>query len=389
MSEPADATTTSAPATATPPHARAWPRRLWLAGRILVTIGAVGFAIFAWAWWWKVDGQNSAGTSGPLLNYVLLLTPGDIRGGSHPFIFHTLTILGLLIVPFLWLAKRRRGSILAMEANILWVLFLSILVLDQVPLHSVSLIDGLSPHEFAITGAPQAQVGFWIGLTALVLSILGALALIVATGWSTFGAHRGINWKTQRARVAAADLVERSAIRPRLARLPGAGGLTLGLVIFLIAILGMGWTAVNCTDRPLFLGQCTGLTFTGVLHYGIATQTDAFDPIAALYAIPALLVGGAILIAIGLWWWRRLTPGFSLWLTLYLAAATFFFIVAYAGTGAIAAHSADLGLQPGTWSAQAGLWVAALGLLIGWLALIPLWFRALRPTSTATATATA
>lgn len=385
MSEPADATTTSAPANATPPNAPTWPRRLWLTGRILVTIGAVGLALSSWMWWWQVSGFDSSSVLQSGTHYVLLLSPGDILPPfGNEFYIHVLTVAGLLLLPLLWLFRSTRFP---------WVnLLIAFIILQLASLAGsqalnpywdyqggiADLVPSLTPRQLIRDGPPHYQLGWTLNLASFLIIALGLATLLVAEARAL-----------KHSRTSAPQLQQPQPARPRLARLPAAGGLTLGLIIFLIGVLGMGWTAVNCTDRPLFLGNCTGLAFTGVLHYGIATQTDAFNPIAALFAIPTLLVGGAILVVVGLWWWRRLTPGLSLWITLYLATATFFFIVGYAGTGAIAAHSADLGLQPGTWTAQAGLWVAALGLLIGWLALIPLWFRALRPASTATATTTA
>ncbi len=368
MSEPADATTTAAPASVIARRRSPWPRRLWLIGRILTTIGAAVFAISAWTWWWKVEGRGDLNAQ-----YVLLLTPGDIRGVLFPFYFHAMTVLGILLVPFLWFGRRFLSNSIAMVSMLLWVVMLAGFLENQSPFGAVTLIDGLEPRSFTVFGAVQLQAGFLIGLAALLLLFIGGMAMIFGLGWTSM--------LSREATAARPPL-------PRLTRLPAAGGLTLGLIIFLIAILGMGWTAVNCTDRPLFLGNCTGLTFPGVLHYGIATQTSAFDPVAALFAIPTLLVGGAVLVVTGLWWWRRLTPGLALWLTLYLATATCCYLVAYAGTGAIALHSGALGLQSGTWTAQSGLWVAALGLLLGWISLVPLWFRAVRPAKTNTTPAT-
>lgn len=380
MSEPADATTTSAPVAASP-RVSTWPRRLLLTGRILVTIGAVGFAISCWMWWWQTSGFDGSSASQSGTHYVLLLTPGDMLPAfGNEFYSHALTVAMLLPLPFLWLP--RNAVLTRLAASITLLLAFALVLQTTLPsgvFHTggtIQLVDSLTPQQLTIDGSIHDQLGWTLNHLFFIILFLAVLVAII------------FSEVTAPTRSRASAPQQPGPVAPRLTRLPAAGGLTLGLILFLISILGMGWTAVNCTDRPLFLGQCHGLTFTGVLHYGIATQTDAFDPIAALFAIPALLVGGAVLVAVGLWWWRRLTPGLSLWLTLYLAIATCFFIVAYAGTGAIALHSGALGLQPGTWTAQSGLWVAALGLLLGWLALIPLWFRALRPASTAAPTPT-
>jgi hypothetical protein len=314
MRDPADATTPTAPAATTPPtNARAWPRRLLLAGRILVTLGAVGFAVSCWTWWWQVDGYTAAGISGPLLNYVLLLTPGDlVPAFGTEFYSHALTLAMLLPLPFLWLARSALPKRLA--ASITFLLAFAFILQATLPsgvFHTggtIQLVDGLTPQQLTIDGSIHDQLGWTLNHVFFIILFLALLVAIIFSEVPT----------PARSRASAPQ----PPSHPRLTRLPAAGALTLGLILFLIAILGMGWTAVNCTERPLFFGQCTGLTFPGVLHYGIASQTDAFDPIASLYAIPALLVGGAILALVGLWCWRRLTPGLALWLTLYLAAAT-------------------------------------------------------------------
>lgn len=350
MSQPANTTATTAP-----PASATWPRRAWLTGRILATLGAIGFAIFAWTYLVRVSDAN----------FVLNLNPGDVDiQVSGGFAWALLSVFAVFFAPLVWL--RVHPWLITASAILLFLSGAAASALTLLAPHtlfnngaSLTLVGGLVPHE--ITGITEVitLTGFLFAALFALLLAVGGLLLLVAL-------IQGGNRSTAPAITTTASL-------------PGAGGLTLGLILFLIGTLSMGWSAVNCTDRPLFLGQCHGLTYTGVAHYGISTHTTAFDPIASLFAVPTLLFGGAVLIVLGLFWWRRLTPGLMVWNTLYLATATFFFIVGYAGTGAIDEHATDLGLEAGTWTAQSGLWVAGLGLLIGWIALIPLWFRALRP----------
>ncbi len=341
---------------AAPTKTPVWGRRLWLAGRVGATVGAVGFALASWTFFVRVSDGAQA----------LNLNPGDVAvdytGG---FGWALISVLGLLLMPLVWLNTRRPIIDAAISALFIFGGIAAFTMVMESPDHvfgrgaSLVFVDGLAPHSIVLIQGPEALIGQT--LAAIAVLVVAASGLLMSVAVVT-------EWRSpQRISVTA------------VGRVPGAGWLTLGLVVFLIGILEMGWAAVDCTATPLFVGQCNGLSFSSVLHYGIATHTDAFDPVAALYAIPTLLVGGAALALVGVWWWRRLTPGLCLWITLYLAIATFFFVVAYAGVGAIVAEASALGLQAGRWTGQIGIMIAGAGLVIGWGAAVVLWVRALRP----------
>jgi hypothetical protein len=294
---------------------------------------------------------------------VLKLSTGDVDGYGGALGWSIVTVLGVLTIPLIWTRRAQSIGIIAFLVLFAWLMFSfgygGLRASEFYANGSPTLVDDLRPHVLWVRGDPQRFLGSWLSVGALLIALLAfGLILVIAPP------RRG-------------DTTSLPA--PRLKRVPGAGWLTLGLAVFLLGLLEMGWAAVNCTATPLIVGQCNGLSFSSVLHYGIATHTDSFDPAAALYAIPALLVGGAALALVGVWWWRRLTPGLCLWITLYLAVATFFFFVAYAGVGAIVEDATSLGLQAGHWTGQIGIVIAGAGLLIGWGAAVALWVRALRP----------
>jgi hypothetical protein len=159
--------------------------------------------------------------------------------------------------------------------------------------------------------------------------------------------------------------------------LSASGALTLSALLFLIGIFIMPWATVNCTQMPLFLGQCTGVNYAGATSAGIRAYANVFDPLAARYAIPILLAGGALLVLLGVWG-RDLFRRGGVWLVLWLLTATLFAVLGDLGAGAIVANPATYGLPTGRWSGDSGIAVAFLGLLIGWGAALYLGILALR-----------
>jgi len=353
MSEPGGA---SAPASAgkAEAHSTMWPTRLWIAGRVTSTLGVVVFAPAAWTYWAIVNDAT----------HTLRLSLGDVEGFPGGFAWAALSIVGILLLPFLWLRMQPLLMISAAAGFLLWsavVVYAAWTALQQdlAVGTTITLVDNLMPHTLLVTEQPQIRASYFVGTSASAVAALGSVLVLV----SLTRVH---------------ELPQRpSALRSRSV-LTGARALTFALVLYLGAILALGWAAVNCTATPVLFGSCVGLSYSSVLHLGIVTSTDLFDPIASLYAIPLLLVGGAVLIVTGLWWWRRLTAGLCLWITLWLASATFFFVMANLGVAAVVANPTGLNQPAGTWSGQTGIFVAALGLLIGWLTAIFLWVGALR-----------
>lgn len=353
MSEPRD---TSAPASTEIAEERSkmWPPRLWIAGRVVATLGAVVFAPAAWGYWANVSDAT----------HTLRLSPGDVEGFPGGFAWAALSIVGILLLPFLWLRMQPLLMIGATGVFLLWSAVGSYAAWTAIQQDlgrgtTITLVDNLKPHTLLVTEQAQIRVSYYVGIAAVAVAVLGSVLVGIAL-------------------TRFRDLPQRTIAPRSRAALPGARALTFALVLYIGAVLALGWATVNCTATPLLVGSCLGLSFSSVLRLGMATNTDLFDPVAGLHAIPLLLVGGAILIVVGLWWWRRLTAGLCFWITVWLAAATFCLVIADLGVGAVIADPTALNQLAGTWSGQTGIPVAALGLLIGWIADIFLWVGVFR-----------
>lgn len=347
-----------------------YPRttRLWYLGATIATGAAVLYTLASWIPWALVQGEVAIldqNGQPEFTTYTLRLTPGDTEGILGSIVIGAITVLGLLVVPGLWLTRRWSSRTLAAAIFFGWVGTLVNTVPISYALHDgiVELTDGLRPHKVAVVSA-QNLTGFWLAFASVIaLNVSGVFLLILGVVMDLRGRRK--------------QQLEKSP-SPEILHPAGASAFTLGVVMLLASVFAVGWAADNCTASPLLVGSCTGLTFNGVEYYGIQAHTDLFDPIASLHAIPLFIVLGAALILLTLWAWRQITPGLCLWITLWLAAVTFFVIVAVAGVGTVTEHAADLGLQAGTWKGQSGAYLAGAGLLVGWLALVSLWYAALR-----------
>lgn len=343
---------------------------LWYAGVSVATAAAIFYALVSWIPWALVTGEVSIldqRGKPQFTTYSLRLTPGDTEGAFGSLVIGAIAVLGLLIVPSLWLTRGRWSRVLAAGVLCGWVVALVDTVPITYPLHTggIELTDNLKPHALNVVSS-QNLGGFGLAVaSAIVLNVSGVFLLLVGIVTARRGGH--VQQIEQRR--------QRGVPLPRA----GAGAFVLAVVMLLASVFAVGWAADDCTASPLLVGSCTGLTFNGVEYYGIQSHTDLFDPIASLHAIPLFILLGASLILLALWARRRITPGLCLWITLWLAAATFFVIVAVAGVGDVTEHAADLGLQAGMWKGQTGAYLAGTSLVIGWLALVSLWYTALRP----------
>jgi hypothetical protein len=154
-----------------------------------------------------------------------------------------------------------------------------------------------------------------------------------------------------------------------LARVPGMGTLTLGLIIWAVGIFLFPWATVNCTAHPLIVGSCTGVPFASALQIGLRGHTETIDPLMARYAVELLLGIGAVLIFLASWS-TRITRSFYIWVALWLLVAAVFAVLGSSGVGILVAHPASAGLQSGNWTGDNGLAASFLGLLIGLGALL-------------------
>jgi hypothetical protein len=339
-------------------------KRYWLYSRLLATAGALLVAVAAWLPWVSVRVFNI--TSGATLPTRFQLDPGDLATDHYGGLFWgTLTVAGLLIVPFLW--RHPSPGWRAPVAPLVytgWVLVLlplgSMAANEILQFNAISLAPELRPSPIGI-GGQQLLAGYWLGGAALVAPVLATLGLLLGL------------WRIP---VDARD-------RPpaRSSRRPAIGALVFGVLLFWLGTLMLPWATVNCTAMPLFFGQCTGLPFSGVLANAIRVDVPGLDPLAAIYSANILLSGGALLVLIAIFLGAR-SRFFAFWTTIWLLVAMGFVALASVGVRLAASQPAQLGLPPGSWSGDMGIFVTLLALGLGWIGAGGLWLSRQRSAST-------
>ena len=363
---PSTAAPTSTIATSGAPHRRRISPPL--AARILATLGALLFALGAWMPWVVVFGYDTV--NGQQRDYTLALDPGNLNSPLGTVIWSFITIAGILICPFLWIPARRFTSaataLLPSALYLIWTL--AIIFSGQLPfgdlLHKrIAFSPDVSVPALTVTGYQQTSPGMWLGLLAIACAV-AALILLGIEGADLVRTFR------------AAPASQQQSPRPR-APLPGASALTIGLVFWAVGTFVMPWASLDCSATPLFVGTCTGLSFSSVLHFGVADATSQIDPLVAHYAIGFLLTGGVLLI-LAVLWWRARSITFCAWATLWLVVASAFAWLADDGVGVVVAKHDALGLPPGVWVGENAVLVVLFAFILALVGLIYLWVDALR-----------
>jgi hypothetical protein len=335
-------------------------KRYWLYSRLLATAGAILVAAAAWLPWVSVrvfDVAQADFLSGPLQ-----LDPGDLAASYFGgLVWAALTVLGMLIVPFLWLRPRStKTPPLAPLCYVLWAVVFSfwgaMTVSYLVQPSTVRLVPELRSLLIS-TDHVQLMVGTWLGALGAMLAVVAALALVI-----------GMLRLPQDLREPAASAHGRR---------PLVGALVFGVLLFWLGTLVLPWATVSCTAMPLFFGQCTGLPFSGALSSAIRTDVPGLDPLSAIYGVNILLSGAALLVLSAVFLGAR-SRYFALWTTLWLILATGCVALAGVGVRLVATAPADFGLR-GVWSGDMGIFVALLGLALGWAGVIALWLSRQRP----------
>jgi hypothetical protein len=338
-----------------------WETRLWVISCALATLGALLLCFSIWMPWITVTGAPGAGSTninGQKL-YLYLLDPPDVAGWAGLFGTSLLSVIGLLLLPFLWQHRSRLGNLLALAGYWIWGVALTVLVSANSQNFQkgsvVSPVPDFSPSPILLTTTPVFNFGYWLHFAALggvtIAAVLLTLTLLPRAAWARLRAG-----KTGRK-------------MGTLSRIPGMGSLTVGLFIWAIGTFVFPWATENCTSAPLLLGTCTGVPFASALRIGLDSQTTAFDPLVSLYAIGLLLGIGAVLIFLASWS-ARIAAGFYVWVAIWLLTATLFAVLGTAGVGLLVAHPVSQGLSAGHWNSDDGVVTSFLGLLIGWGALL-------------------
>ena len=354
---------------------RRW-ERLEFFWRILITVGAVLAAVGAWMPGEVVNAYALVG--GQRQDYVLTLTPGDVEGLYGSFEWSVLTVVPLLALPLVWWRSRALVWWHSQEAISAVILFFysiwSLLVTESSPdalrfsnVNDLVLVPEMHPQHLIITHHGDRLMGYWIVVTGGALITIGVILLM-------FAAFR--RPRDPRLNLPVFAWRSDATSRPRVA-LPGASALTIGLGLWAVSTFVMPWASVNCSTTPLFLGTCTGLSYSSVLRLGIADVTTVIDPLVARYAVGVLLGGGAAMIVAGLWL-RARSVALCAWATLWLALAAGFAWLAEDGVGVVVEKHDALGLQAGAWTGENAVLLTLLGLILALAGLVYLWMDALR-----------
>ena len=160
------------------------------------------------------------------------------------------------------------------------------------------------------------------------------------------------------------------------AALPGAGALSLGVVVWGVATYLMPWASTRCGQTPLVAGQCLGLSFGATLQVALDGVTLAPPQALEMALSVALGVWGAA-IALGVMWARVSRVALRVGATLWLAAAVGVAALADSGVGSVVAQPRTYGLT-GNWTGDTGVLIAFGGLALCGIGLGYLWVNALR-----------
>ena len=359
------------PAIQTIARPRTGAARSWLAFRALASIAAIVVALSAWMPW--VSAVGTATVAGRTRRVALQLSPGDVRDVASAFVWSVLTVAGVLICPLLWARRDRLVSLLAVVAYAVWVLAFTGLATSRVGVlfHTeIVLAPDLGIPGLDVTSQRQLLPGLFLACAGILLSLVACLALFLGVA-------------RLRAGTTAANMDQRMIVVR--SKLPAAGALSACVLLWIAGALVLPWATVNCTGIPLVFGQCTGIPFNAALGTGLRVTTSAFDPLAAKYAMPVLLVGSVVFILAAIWR-RRLTRRICVWISLWLLTCGISVALGNAGVAAVIANPAAQGLPAGAWSGDNGIACSLLALLLGVLGAIYLWIAAFRLPSASSTT---
>lgn len=358
--------------------------------RLLATAGAIVLGYAMWLPWAIVNlTQGDRLLDRQLLDVNTVVASGILRLGSaeHPLltisqmtvVLGVFTMLGVLLAPLLWRPADSLLGAIATHIFGLWVIFATaiVILINFLTPAELSRVLGINGVEALFTLSLDRTLGYWLAVLALVALWIAVIGLL-AGEW-----RRHAFWHLP----GADNETPRSLIQ-----IPGAGILNLGLIVWAIGFLIMGWASLNCTQAPLLVGSCQGIPASEGLFAQIAQASNSItlqgvtdpqmlvylDPNIARYALPILLGVGAAMIFLGVWM-RAVTRVFCVWTALWLILAVALVGLAYAGIGYIVGHPTRVGLAAGGWSVESGVWITLLGLIFAIIGLATLIAAALRP----------
>ena len=356
--------------------------------RLLATVGAIVLAYAMWLPWGVISlTEGDRLISHQLLDLNTMVAAGVLRLGSaeHPLLtisqmevaLAIFTMLGVLLAPLLWRPADSLLGAIATHIFGLWVIFATAIAIGVNFLTTAELSRalGINGVEALFTLSNDKTLGYWLAVVALVALWIAVIGLL-AGEW-----RRHAFWH-----LPGSDSDPERA----LIQLPGAGVLNLGLIIWAIGFLVMGWASLNCGQAPLIKGSCQGIpamkgVFAQLLLAGEGVTLQGandpqmlvyLDPNIARYALGILLGVGAAMIFLGVWL-RAVTRVFCVWTALWLILAVALVGTAYAGVTYIIAHPAPFGLTAG-FSLESGVWITLLGLILAIVGLVLLIPAALR-----------
>lgn len=333
----------SSPLDAAPTHEHVREQRFYQAGRVLALVGAALLAYVVWMPWAFIFGPVLFFKDGTATNELLMLDPGSYAGfldvsGLPPaaqfFLWSVITVVGLLCCPLLWQSARSRLARAALRAYILWFVLMVIAIalitfrvatmprfpdvfpartmvgrpfiyspLLQLPVGSTDLISSMPVDPIiAFFTAHMALVGVAIGVALLAIVLL-------------IGGRPPKRAASQGARAGGSRFV--------------AATVTMGLLVwaggYFLAPWASAQTGTISGPPVLFFALSERVAQSPLpdflLGHGLPVPVPSkLDPLVALDALSALLLGGALLLVVAVWV-GRVTRAWVVWAVVWFALA--------------------------------------------------------------------
>lgn len=365
----------------------------WRVGRILALVGTPLLTWALWAPWGYEYLPVALGNSRSEITFALLTVEPGSYGSLLALIgvpvvpafvlWSALSVLGLLLCPLLWQVSRPRLARLVAAVYTVWFVVMAVNMLYfelvvTLPRHDpFSTVRGLP--RVSLVFSPLLQVKFQ-GDSVLSGFLLNPAFAFVTENVALVVISMGL--------CLGAVICLRSTRWPRVGALPrpprrrvvfSAALVTVGAGIWACGYFLVPWAqalAGAVSGPPVaFLAFYERVGHSPIASYvvsirGTATHPPlpqvprALDPLAALYALSALLLGGAFLLAI-IVWWRGVSRAWVGWSLCWLAFAAG--IVLFNAIGVLPAEVAYperfVPYGPGPLVCALGLLLVAVGLI--------------------------
>lgn len=367
-----------------------------------MTLGAALFAYAAWATWATAVANVSVRTSNGVTTLcspqesgcmvragLVYLNPGEI--GAPPlaglwgaqgafFAWSVLTMVGLLLCPFLWQGARPWLSRGALALYTLWALIVTVVTAATARTLTQPFTTlqehGNTQHLYVFAYGQQIPIesavtgtGLPLAIVALALAFVGVALSLVTT---LFGGA-----PVSTAPITASLPQQNTDGQSGRAVVPGATVVTLGIVLWTWGFFLLPWATRDCDKTPLLFTTCYGIPVSSALQIGLFSLGATLDSYIGYYAIGTLLLVGAIFI-VGAVWRRAINRTLCIWTAAWVVVAFACALVAAQGAALGVDHPALYNLGGGVWRGDSGVLVVFIALLVVIVGLVPLTAVALR-----------